>query len=68
MKTAIDYTDLCLAFQLETNAPLDQLRAETALWQIVNFWPASLDPHQFEMLRAASGDHPSHAYATLWDR
>ena len=49
VETAIDYTDLCLAFQLETNAPLDQFRAETALRQIVNFWPASLDPRQFEM-------------------
>jgi hypothetical protein len=29
VKTAIDYTELCLPLQLETNAAFDQFRAET---------------------------------------
>ena len=63
VETAIDYTEFCLALQFETNAAFDQFRAETALWQIVDFWPASLGPCQFEMRRIAPGDRPSHLYA-----
>jgi hypothetical protein len=64
METAIDYTDLCFALQLEANAAFDQFCAETALRQIVDLWPASLGPYQFEMLCAAPGDRPNHLYAT----
>jgi hypothetical protein len=45
VETAIHCTDLCLAIQLETNAALDQFCTETALWQIVDFWPAQLGPY-----------------------
>ena len=58
----------CLAFQFETNAAFDQFCPETTLWQIVDFWPASLGPYQFEMLRLDPGDRPSHLYAPARDR
>ena len=64
METAIHHAEFRLAFQFETNAAFDQLRAETAFWQIADFCPALLGPCQLEMSRAAPGDRPSHVYAT----
>ncbi len=76
MEIAIHRFQLRLALSFETNAALDKFRAEAMSWQLVNLWPAVLDPIQLESwgvvgrngprdLDPAAGDRQSAVFSRI---